>query len=327
MSGHFYVHEQRVRLNAELCELPSGLVLWAGSTVADIQAFFEGSDELVPHIVANVASQVMAYELTRARSLAMTSLAPYSLYIGATGLMNSLVRDDFDRAHSAFAHLTERYPRQAAPYAMLANWHLFRAMQGWSDDWQADAAHSRDCADRALDIDPKQAAALTARGATLVSFAGDVDSGRACYLAAIESDPTETWAWARLAGALSHVGEHDAACDAAHQALALSPLDPSLFVFESFAAMANLGAGHYVEAVRHARASVRRHALHAPSHRLLTAALWLVDQPDEARIAAKRYLEVQPGATAGIRQRQSVGTPPVWRERFVQALVAAGVPP
>lgn len=327
LSGRFYVHGERVRLNAELCALPGGEVLWSGSTGASVSSFFEGNDELVPHIVSNVASKVLAHELARARSLAMNALAPYSLYIGATGLMNSLVKQDFDRASAVFGHLIERHPRQAAPYAMLATWHLFRTMQGWSGDWQADAQASRALAERALEIDPRQAAALAALGATLVSFGGDVQAGTACYQAAIEADPTESWAWARLAGAHSHVGNHDAACDAAARALALSPLDPSLFVFEAFAAMATLGAGRYADAVTHAQSSVRRHALHAPSHRLLTAALWLAERHEDARAAARRYLELQPGASAGIRLKQSRGSPPVWHDRFVEALVAAGVPP
>lgn len=327
LSGRFHVHGERIRLHAELCALPGGEVLWTGSASADVAALFEGSDELVPHIVSNVASQVLAHELTRARSLAMDTLAPYSLYIGATGLMNSLVRRDFDHASAAFSHLIERHPRQAAPYAMLATWHLFRTMQGWSDDWQAEARATRTLAERALEIDPRQAAALAALGAALVSFSGEAEAGRACYEAAIEADPTESWAWARLAGALSHVGENEAACAAAARALALSPLDPSLFVFEAFAAMASLGAGHHGDAVDHAQSSVRRHALHAPSHRLLTAALWLAGRHEDARAAARRYLEVQPGASAGIRRAQSHGSLPVWHPAFVDALMAAGVPP
>ncbi len=327
LSGRFHVHGQRIRLNAELCTLPDGEVLWAGAVGAEVGALFEGTDELVPHIVSNVAGRVAAHELVRTRSLAMSALAPYTLYIGATGLMNSLVRGDFDQARAVFDHLIERHPRQSAPYAMLSTWHLFRTMQGWSPDWQADATAARALAEQALAIDPRQPAALAALGAVHVSFAGDVAAGRACYEAAIEADPTEAWAWARLSAALSHVGEHEAACRAADNALSLSPLDPSLFVFESFAAMATLGAERYADAVRHAQSSVRRHALHAPSHRLLTAALWLAGREDDARAAAARYLAVQPGASAGIRLRQSSGSPPVWRERFVQALVAAGVPP
>jgi adenylate cyclase len=326
LTGQYYVHNGRILLTAELCALPAGEVLWSGRASTDVAALFEGSDDLVPHIVSNVASQVVAHELKRTRSLAMNELAPFSLFVGGTGLMNSLVRADFDRARGVFEHLIERHPRQAAPYAMLANWHLMRAMQGWSQDWKADEHACREMSDRALDIDPAQATALSARGAAMVSFAGDAQGARAQYEAAIASDPTETWAWARLAAALSHLGEHEPACNAAERAIALSPLDPNLFVFESFAAMATMGASRYDEAVRYAQASVRRHALHMPSYRMLTAALWLAGRQGEARSAAERYLELQPGASAGIRARQSTGSHPVWRDRFIQALLAAGVP-
>ncbi len=326
LSGRFYVRGTRIRLAAELCDLRDGEVLWTGGATADVDAVFEGHDDLVPHIVSNVASRVLAHELARVRSLPMTALAPYSLYLGAGGLMNSLVRQDFERAKEVLGHLVERHPRQAAPYAMLARWHVFSVIQGWAEDWRRSGHESREWAERAIAIDPHQAVALAAAGLARMNFDNDIEGARRLYEAALAADPTEAHAWINLSGALSYVGEHGEACAAAERAMALSPLDPSLFLFESFAALALTGAERYDEAVRHARSSVRHHALHVPSHRLLVGALWLAGRHDEARQALGRYIQIQPTATAGVGRLRPGSGSPVWIERFTAALQEAGLP-
>jgi hypothetical protein len=60
---------------------------------------------------------------------------------------------------------------------------------------------------------------------------------------------------------------------------------------------------------------------------LLVAALWLAGRHEESRETALRYLTLYPGSRAQRGQRQFTGPQTVWGQPFVQALVAAGVPP
>jgi adenylate cyclase len=327
LSGRYYMLGTRVRLNVELCNLKSGEVLWTDSATDEVQAFFAGHDQLVPRIVANVSQQVLAHELTRVRSLPMNTLASYTLFLGAEGLMNNLQRSDFERAAQVLEHLIERHPRQAAPYALKARWHVFKTVQGWSEDTKAESRAAQVLAHRAMDIDPRQSLALTVDGLTRMHWDDDADAARERYLAAIAADPVQALAWTYLVAVHSLTGEHEQARAAAAQALSVSPLDPSRYLFESFAAMAALGGGHFDDAVLHAQSSVRHHALHAPSHRLLVAALWLAGRHDDARSAVPRYLATQPQARALVRRKTPPGRQPVWWEVFGKALLAAGVPP
>ena len=326
LTGQYYHFGARVRLNVELCHLESGEVLWTGNAAAEVDALFAGQDDLVPHIVANVSQRVLALELTRVRSLPMNTLASYSLYLGATGLMNSLVEADFMRSRTVLEHLVERHPRQAAPYAMMARWHVFRTAQGWSKNWRHEGLASQEQAKRALDLDPTNAAALSCDGLVRLHFENDIEGARARYLAAIDADPHEAHAWGNLASVHSFSGEHDAACTAADMALRLSPLDPNLFLFEAYAAMANLGAGRFDEAIKHAQSSIRHHAVHGPSYRLLITALWLGGQHADARLATARYLQIQPDAVVGAAWRAMKGLQPVWGAVQTAALSAAGLP-
>lgn len=326
LSGTFYVRGDRIRLSAELCELQGGQVLWAGSARADVGALFEGQDELVPQMVAQVAQQVMAHEITRVHSLPMDTLASYSLFLGAAGLMNSLVRSDFGQAQALLQHLVDRNPRQAAPYAMLARWHVFKAVQGWSADRAEDAARARSLAQMAIDVDPRQSMALSALALVRANFEGDLDGALKDNLLAIEADPVEPQAWAQLAGVQTLLGEYGAACESAARALHLSPLDPNLYLLESYAALAQMAAGSYARALVFARSSVRRHALHAPSHRLLVALLWLAGHREEARQAAQRYLATEPRARARYGNPSPTERAHPWRATLTEALQHAGLP-
>lgn len=327
LSGHFYVQGERVRLSVELCELNTGSVLWTGRTVGGVAELFEGTDELVPHIVTQVSQQIIGYELARARSLPVDALSSYSLYIGASALMHSLVKADFDCARPVLEHLADRHPRHAAPVAMLARWQVFALEQGWTADRQSAGQLARELCERALDRDPTSAAAHAALAQVCSNFEGKLLDGRDLNKRAIALDPTDPVAWAQLSGTLAFLGEAEAACDAVLECLRLSPLDPSRYVFEAYAAMAFLAAGRYARAAAHATSSVRQHSLHAPGLHLLVGALWLNGEVDAARRTAERYLALFPKAKAGRTSSRRLGADQSWRHTFEEALINAGIPP
>lgn len=327
LTGRCYVNGERVKVSVELCSLPDAELLWGGGAATTIDALFAGVDDLVPHVVAQVAQHILAHQLGRVRSLPMDTLESYTLFLGANGLMNSLRASDFQRAREVLDHLVDRHPRQAAPYAMLARWSVFKSVQGWSEDPARESRAALEQADRALQIDPRQAMALASAGLVRMNYGHDTETARRLYEAAIDSDPQEPHSRAWLTAVHSFTGEHEQACATAQSAIAMSPLDPNRYLFESWAAMSFLGAGLFEEALAHAQASVRLHALHAPSLRLLVAALWLSGRHEKARALVPRYLEVQPRARVGEPRAGLRGDQPVWQGAFHDALAASGVPP
>lgn len=327
VSGRFYAHAGRVRLHVELCELRSAEVLWTGSAQADVASLFAGQDDLVPEVVGNISQCVLARELTRVRSLPLDTLASYTLFLGATGLMNSLVREDFQRAHGVLEHLAERHPRQAAPRAVLARWHVFHTVQGWAADRARETLAASEHARRAMDIDPGNPLALTTHGLAQMDFHDDPEGAQHSFRRALAGAPQDALSWVYLAAAHALLDEHDEACAAADQALALSPLDPNRFLLESYAALARFGAGRYEQAAEVARSSLRHHLLHAPSHRLHIAALWCAGRHDEARTATARFLQAYPDARVGKIWRKTGPRRASWAALANEALRAAGLPP
>jgi adenylate cyclase len=324
LTGQFYVRGARVRLNAELAELREGQVLWAGSVGGTVEALFEGQDELVPHLVAQVCQQVLAHELARVRSLPMDSLASYSLLLGAQGLLNSLVAGEFRRSREALDHLVDRHPRQAAPHTLLTQWHVFKVLQGWTDDADTEVALAHEQAALAMEKDPLASRTWVADGTAKVFAERDFEGAARSFREAIRLDPHCATAWARLSECQSEAGEHHASLESAVRAIGLSPLDPQRFIYECYAARSCFKLGDYLQAAEFARASVRGNTMHAVPHRILVASLWFAGQEAEARAAAADLMRLLPAtrATDGLSASslKPIVTP------FMRALEAAGVP-
>jgi hypothetical protein len=76
-------------------------------------------------------------------------------------------------------------------------------------------------------------------------------------------------------------------------AIALSPMEPSRFLFDLLQAAAKLASGKFDEAAECARISLRRNAMHVATHRLLVIALSLSDRSQEASVAARSLLRLE----------------------------------
>lgn len=326
LTGHYYLFGERVRTQVELCETHSGQVLWTGQATASVASLFEGMDDLVPHIVANISERVMAHELERVRSLPMDTLESYTLYLGAVALMNGLSPHGFRRARELIGHLIERHPRHAAPQAAMARWHVFNVVQAWSADPDQDIAHAEALAARAVEVDPQQPLALSSQGLARMTLHQDLEGARERLEAALAIDPQDAQTWAMLSGVMAYAGQPRRAQELSAQALDRSPLDPYRFLLQAYAAMADIAAGEYESAVGRARDSVRHHLLHAPSHLLLVGALALAGHDAEARAAAQRALQVCPATRVGNRGRRPHRPAPDWRDALAEAARGAGLP-
>ena len=326
LSGGYTVFANQVKVQVELCDTRDKRVIWATSQRALIEDIFLGQDRLIPEIVSNVSACVLATELKRARALPLPSLNHYTLYLGGVALLHRLSARDFARSRDMLQHLAERVPRSPAPHAMLAKWHVLQMVQGWTSDPAQQRLLARACANRALDIDPHHALGLAVDGLVAVHTDGDLDKAQQRYTAALEANPQEPLAWALLAGLHSFRSNGSEANAAADKALALSPVDPTRFLLESYAALAKLSAHRYDDAVKLAQSSVRLNKLHMPSGRILALALSLAGRVDEAREVVASMLQRDPSYTIAEFRRRYPGRDAAHMDEYVEAFRAAGVP-
>lgn len=326
LQGSQWVRGERVHIRAELAEVGSGEVIWSDSIDASLDDLFAGADAAIPAIAAAVGRAVLSCEVRRVGCLPMPNLASYTLYLGGVSLLHRLSRHDFSRAHELLEHVAERVPRSAAPHAMLAKWHVFQIVQGWSRDRTHQGAAARDEARRALDRDPQDALSLAVDGLTSVIVDADLEGAEAAYRRAVEANPQEPYAWSFLSGLHTYCERPAEALAAAERAIELSPVDPSRFLFEAYRASALILAGRQAEAAASARESLRLNAMHTPSHRLLIIALALAGDLEGARAAVAQHMRLDPAFSVRAYRERYPGRHTNHAERYAEALRLAGIP-
>jgi adenylate cyclase len=164
VSGVYRVDGQRINLDAELAEAESARVVWCRRYTDQIAGILGGERELIGRVVADACSAIISCELRRAQSQALPTLKSYTLLMAAITLMHRLSPHDFQEARKLLQTLIERATRQSIAHAWLADWHVLRVQQGWSDDPGRDAQLALQCTRQALDNDPNCSLALAVDG-------------------------------------------------------------------------------------------------------------------------------------------------------------------
>jgi len=326
VSGSCWRSGDRVTASVELADARSQSVLWARTVSDSHAAVLQHDSTLVLELANGLARAVVAAEIHGTRVQAFPDIESHTLLLGAIGLLYRLSHGDFTQAHAALQALHARVPRHALPSAWLARWHLFRVVQGWSDDRDADGRQALAFAQRALDIDPDSSLALTMMGNVHTSYLKDPDAAERFYEKATQLNPSESLAWLQWGNARSFQGDGATALAHAERAVGLSPLDPARHFYQSILASAALAAGQFERAIDAAHASVRLNNDHVSTHRVLAIALSLSDRLDEARVEVRRVLELEPSLTVETFIARSPGARSGLAQKFGTALHAAGLP-
>lgn len=326
VSGSHAVHADRVVIDLELADAETGGVIWAQRMACATAALFEHPSAPLESLAAGVHRAMLDGESRRVRSRALPTLESYSLLLGSIGLLHRTAPEDFERARAVLDALVEREPRHGAGYAWLAKWHFLRMIRGLTTEPQREREEARRRADQAIERDAHSGTAWALRGLVHAYHEHDLAKAEAAYVRALDCNPSESLAWLYMATLRSWQGRGPAAAAAAQRALALSPLDPMRYYFESLAAAAMLADARYADAIALAQSSLRVHRGHTPTYRVMTIAQMLSGQTDEARRTMNMMRESEPTLTVAQYLERYPGRDAIHARLYSDALHAAGLP-
>jgi tetratricopeptide (TPR) repeat protein len=106
----------------------------------------------------------------------------------------------------------------------------------------------------------------------------------------------------------------------------ISPLDPGLAGLIAGTALAHVVCGDYEQALEAANKAILESPEFATGHRLRTMALGGLGRIDEARLTARRLLELTPEFTVSRFESVSALRDPETRRRIANTYRAAGIP-
>jgi adenylate cyclase len=283
-------------------------------------------DRLSEMIVRQVAPYLHAAEMNRIRVKRPDSLEAYDLFLRAQENMHNSSRSVFEMSETLFDAAIAKDPHYAAALAWRAYWHVLRVGQGWSPDPAHDAAQADHFARAAIECNSMEPMALAVHGQVASYLYKDFDLAFRRFEAALRINANTAPAWMWSAAAHAWMGNGPRAIQEINKAMALSPYDPLMYAYNSYASIAYLVDVQYERAIECALRCLRENPTYTAAHRQLVIALVLTGRENEAQAAARRLLELEPGLTVTGFRRRYPGSASPHTDIFCDALARAGIP-
>jgi adenylate cyclase len=315
-----------LQLRLSLHELLGDSVVWAQEFRAEVGDVLAADSELVQAVSTGVHHAVLYAHMDWARQQPVRSLDDYALLLTGVGLMHRSAPDDLDVSRQALLALLERAPEMGQAHAWLAKWHVLRVTRALSPQPDQEADQAQAHAQRAMVASDAQGLARAMQGFVRLHLLRDLPGALSELQLCTQLHPNEPLAWLFLGVAESFADHGQHAMQASQRAMALSPLDPLLYYFESLAASSAIVSGDAAQARRWCEQSLRRNVMHLSTHRAYITALSMEGQIDAARQAALQMLRLAPGYTVAQFARSGSSARTRLGQCVHRALLDAGVP-
>src|SRR5215472_15805252 len=218
-----------VRVSARLIDALTGQTLWADRFDIAAADIFAVQDDITLRLVTAVRATLTEGEQERiAFAQGTRNLDAWLAATQGLQLLRRLTRADTARARELYARAVQADPRYAGAWDGLGWTHFIDAWNGWTRTPEESMRQALECAQRAVDLDPKRGRTYALLGAiTLMS--GDGDAAIAHFERALQYSPGDAEAAALMAYALTYTGDLDRAEAMIRQAIRLSPNSPEWY--------------------------------------------------------------------------------------------------
>jgi DNA-binding SARP family transcriptional activator/TolB-like protein len=317
----------RMRITVRLLDLRAGnQVVWARRFDRQSNDILTLQDEIASEVVAQIDPEILLIEAKRSASRPPVDATAYDLMLRAIPLISRMERGPFMQAGEHLANAIALEPDYATAYAWYAYWHIFYVGQGWADDPRAIMEVAGELAERAIVLDPFDARGLAIAGHVRAFLHRRLREAAALHERALSLNPNLAMAWALSAITYAYMGEPEEAERRNNRYKRLSPLDPSAFIFDGFFTVIYLLKRDFESAVVAGRAVTQMNSALSAGFKPYLAALGHLGRTQEAAVARRRLLAIEPDFTV----ERFIATSPMERESdrdlYAQGLRLAGVP-
>ena len=282
------------RINADLTDAESGVVVWAERYEGDVTDLFSLQDRISLQVATTLAPNIRQQELKRALRKHPDNMDAYDLVLQAIDLLYRMEYRPFSGARGLLQQARIADETYAPAWTYAAQWHILRIGQGWTTDCAPTSAEAERLAMGAIELDSNDASALAMCGHTRSFLFHDYDSGAALHDRALQAGPSCALAW-NLASCTPATRERGPRrCAAPSTACGCRPAIRSPSSISAPPASRTTPTATTKQAVHLARQAASQKRTFRANLRMLTAGLVALGQIEEARAAAATLMEVDP---------------------------------
>jgi TolB-like protein/class 3 adenylate cyclase len=317
----------RMRVNVQLIDAQSGNHLWADRFDKPVADLFDMQDEIVARLANALNSQLIIAEARRAeRAPSPDSMDLY--FQGMSWYNRGFTPDKLSEARKLFERALALDPGNVDAIVGIAMTSVQFAGSHTIDDRSARLAEANTLAIKALSIAPEMALAHLCLGCVQIYTNRAAQGISECEQAlAIDRNLASAHAYIGLAKYFVGRGEETEAH--IRDALRLSPRDSSAYHWQVIAGVAKVFLGKDEEAVPQLRRAIEINRNYQIAHFYLGVALARLGELDEARIAAKDGLAMDPTFTIRRYRGDAPSDNPVFlaaRQRIYETMRRIGLP-
>ena len=327
LEGSVQRSTNRIRVNVQLIDAESGDHLWAerfDKTVADL---FDMQDEIVARLANALNAQLIIAEARRAeRAPSPDSMDLY--FQGMSAYNRGLTPDRLSEARRLFERALALDPNNVDAIVGAARTESAFAWSHMSDDRATHLAAAEALAVKALSIAPEKAPGHVCLGIVRI-YTNRVAQGIAELERALAIDRNLADAHGYIGMAKCFLGRAEETEAHVHNALRLSPRDTFAYPWRTYLGVARVFLGKDEDAVTQLRHAIEINRNFHPAHFYLAAALAGLGRLDEARVAAKEGLSIDPTFTIRRYRADAPSDNPVFlagRHRIYELMRKVGVP-
>jgi TolB-like protein/DNA-binding winged helix-turn-helix (wHTH) protein len=287
---------ERVRITAQLIQLPADKHIWAQSYEGDIRDALTLQNKVARAIAEQIRVTLSRDEQAALENAKAVNPEAYQAYLAGRYFWNKRTGDGLRKAIDYFSQAIEKDPNYAQPYTGLADAYAL------SGDWEYGILSpevafpkAKAAATKALALDDNLAEARTSLAFVLDLYDWDWESAEQEYKRAIALNPGYATAHHWYAWHLIVMGRNSEGLAESRKAESLDPLSP---IIGADLADALCVAHLYDESVQQSRKTLEMHPYFAVAHYELGQAFAQKHMYNEAIAALRRAIELSGDNTA-----------------------------
>lgn len=294
LTGSLRRQQLQLHIDVTLKHVPSQSAVLQQPLIGELGDVLGFQEHLAADIAAAIDPQVLATELRDLMRRPTESPSAYDCLLRGMALLHNFRHTDAGEAAHHFRHALALDSGYAQAHAQLAWWHNLRVGEGRSGQVDADRLAALEHAQRAVELDPRDASVLAIAGHVQAFLGKQFSHAMALFNQALAINPSCAQAWARSATTLAYMGFGEQSMARVQQALRLSPQDPNRFAFLTTRGTAALVLERYDEAAAWLAQARRLNPDYRAALRLLVAALMLGGDAQQARALAEEFMALEP---------------------------------